>query len=243
MNGDDRTPDEARPDQAPDAALMAAARRGTDLLGRDTDDLAHLWDGIAREAFGDDRDQPGDVSSDATTTGLHAVPTATDHPAATTRRPRLVRSPERRQRRTFAGALVGVAAALLVVLGISWAVTREPAPQPLATFRLDPIDTRVTQGVDGTVVATAAGKAVEVDLGDLPPPPDGTFYELWFLDEAAGKLVSLGPVGEDGTYVAPLAITPETWPALDVSVEPADGDPAHSSDSILRGPVTQTNDA
>jgi hypothetical protein len=51
--------------------------------------------------------------------------------------------------------------------------------------------------------------------------------------------VSLGSfrVGPDGraTLEVPLPVDPSRYRFLDVSVEPDDGDPSHSSRSILRG--------
>jgi hypothetical protein len=47
--------------------------------------------------------------------------------------------------------------------------------------------------------------------------------------------VSLGPLRPDGSYDLPPGLDPEQFPIVDVSVEPLDGDPAHSGDSRLRG--------
>jgi hypothetical protein len=49
------------------------------------------------------------------------------------------------------------------------------------------------------------------------------------------KLVSLGPLRRDGVYDLPAGLDPAAFPIVDVSVEPIDGDPAHSGDSVLRG--------
>lgn len=254
MNGDDHTPPDHGGDDASghahtrgvastDASLMEAARRGTDQLATASiDGLDDLWDDIARAAFGDvdeDSATEDDDAMDART--LRAVPSdpAPDRPTPAARRrgPPLVRSMERRQRRAVASALVGVAAAVLAVVGVSWVLTNEPAPQPVATFRMEPLDDRVATGVEGRLVTTDAGQAVEVDLDGLPAAPDGTFYELWLLDLDAGRLVSLGPVDPSSTYSVPSAVAAASWPTIDVSVEPVDGDPTHSSDSVLRGPV------
>jgi hypothetical protein len=49
------------------------------------------------------------------------------------------------------------------------------------------------------------------------------------------KLVSLGPLRPDGVYDLPAGLEPEQFPIVDVSLEPIDGDPTHSGDSLLRG--------
>lgn len=249
MNDNDRGLDHDLPSSTPtawtDADLLEAARRGTRLLDTSTHDVGDLWEAIAAEAFeADDDHTPPRTASAPGAAHPRTVPSASrratsrraDRPAG--RRDRMVRSPERRRRRTFASALVGVAVAVLAVVGVSWIVTQDDvADLPVATFRMDPLDERVASGVDGQLVTTDEGQAVQVDLGELPAAPAGTFYEVWLLDLDAGRLVSLGPVDASGTYAVPAAVADATWPTIDVSVEPVDGDPTHSSDSVLRGPV------
>ena len=65
-------------------------------------------------------------------------------------------------------------------------------------------------------------------------PTDG-YLELWLLDPSATKLVSLGPLRADGVYDVPPGVDPRAFPVVDVSVEPVDGDPTHSGQSVLRG--------
>ena len=55
------------------------------------------------------------------------------------------------------------------------------------------------------------------------------------IDPEVSQLVSLGPLREDGLYDLPAGLDPEAFPIVDVSVEPIDGDPTHSGDSLLRG--------
>lgn len=82
-----------------------------------------------------------------------------------------------------------------------------------------------------------AGDALELRTEGLPAP-DG-YYEVWLLDPGSGRMVALGALGADGA--ADLALPPGVavadYPAVDVSVEPDDGDPAHSGVSALRAPT------
>ena len=61
------------------------------------------------------------------------------------------------------------------------------------------------------------------------------FFEVWMIDTAVQRLVSLGPLRDDGTYALPSGLDPREFPVVDVSAEPLDGDPGHSGDSVLRG--------
>jgi anti-sigma-K factor RskA len=74
---------------------------------------------------------------------------------------------------------------------------------------------------------------LRVDTSDLDPG-DG-FLELWMIDPTVTRLVSLGPLRPDGVYELPPGLDPGEFPVVDVSIEPLDGNPAHSGDSVLRG--------
>jgi hypothetical protein len=74
---------------------------------------------------------------------------------------------------------------------------------------------------------------LRVDTTDLDPG-DG-FLELWMIDTTVTRLVSLGPLRPDGVYDLPPGLDPAAFPVVDVSIEPLDGNPAHSGDSVLRG--------
>ena len=83
----------------------------------------------------------------------------------------------------------------------------------------------------------AAQRGHAADRGGLPPVGGGGFYEVWMMRDAT-HLVALGSfrVGADGRARVDLPVTasPRRFPVLDISREPADGDPAHSGHSVLR---------
>ena len=72
-----------------------------------------------------------------------------------------------------------------------------------------------------------------------PEATGGTgFRGVWLLNDDATELVSLGVVrGKTGTFVVPDGLDIARFNNVDVSAEPFDGNPAHSSDSIVRGPL------
>ncbi|MGZ4615449.1 MAG: anti-sigma factor [Actinomycetes bacterium] len=62
------------------------------------------------------------------------------------------------------------------------------------------------------------------------------FYEVWLLDADGKRLVSLGLLrGDRGSFPLPDGVDVRTYPVVDVSIEPADGNPAHSGNSVVRG--------
>jgi hypothetical protein len=80
-------------------------------------------------------------------------------------------------------------------------------------------------------------RVLEVDVSDLTKG-DG-FYEVWLLDANAQRLVSLGLLeGDTGRFPLPDQVDVSEFPVVDVSIEPVDGDPAHSGDSVVRGTLT-----
>lgn len=88
-------------------------------------------------------------------------------------------------------------------------------------------------------VLSDGGLAIRMD--GLPASHDGDFHAVWLLD-APGKMIPIGSfrVGADGTAAVrvPLPVDPSRFDDVDVSVEPADGDPRHSGHSVLRGTTT-----
>ena len=64
------------------------------------------------------------------------------------------------------------------------------------------------------------------------------FLEVWVINTDVTQLVSLGPLRNDGIYELPVGLDPASFPIVDVSVEPIDGVPTHSGDSVLRGQLT-----
>jgi hypothetical protein len=148
--------------------------------------------------------------------------------------------PRPRQNRLLLLAAAAAVSGLVLGAGTTWFALRDEgagaaAPDVVATARLQPLPdwrasgtARVLSGPDGQRTLVVEVRA--------PEPAATGFREVWLLDRAAKRLVSLGVLaGPRGTYVLPDALDLSTYPVVDVSQEPADGDPAHSGDSIVRG--------
>ena len=166
-----------------------------------------IWDRIAAEAFGDDA----------------SAPSPTPSPAAV---------PMRRLDRTPRPWLLGVAAAMIVVVGAFVVATRPSTDGTVvATVELEQLADAAP--ADGYLVDDDDGFRLRLDATD--PEAPSRFAEVWLINEDLTEVVSLGPVREDGSYVVPAGLDPQDFPVVDVSLEPFDGDPAHSGDSVLRG--------
>jgi hypothetical protein len=90
----------------------------------------------------------------------------------------------------------------------------------------------------------SADGELQIRLTDTQLPQlDDEDLELWLIEpDAAGNPVDVAPVAvldSSGTYVVPAGLDPESHFVVDISIEPRDGDAAHSGRSILRGPLTE----
>jgi hypothetical protein len=141
-------------------------------------------------------------------------------------------------------ALAGGFAALLLGAGIAIGTLIDGAgddadPAPATTIALTPVGPGGGEARGELTVAGGAGETARLKVSGLPPNGED-YYEAWLLGDRG--LVSLGAfrVGEDegATVELQLPVDPERYGSIDVSLEPDDGDPAHSTDSVLRGTVS-----
>jgi hypothetical protein len=138
---------------------------------------------------------------------------------------------------------LGAAAAVLVVLvvavgALAIATGRDGAEQEIAAAELDVLIESQAHGAARLVRAGDTDPLVLVlDVGGLDPV-DG-YYEVWLLTPEVDGLVSLGPLRSDGRYELPVGLDPIHYSVVDVSIEPHDGDPTHSGNSVLRGGLVE----
>lgn len=135
-----------------------------------------------------------------------------------------------------AGVAAVFAIGLVVGVGVG---DDEQAPPPLVTsVGLHALGGERASGL--VSLAESRPRTAEVVIDGLPPSAQGEHYELWLLGD--GQPLSLGSftVGPDGHAddVITIPVDPGGYSSFDVSVEPDDGDPAHSGESVLRGPST-----
>jgi anti-sigma-K factor RskA len=138
---------------------------------------------------------------------------------------------------------LGAAAAILAAaVGLFAYLQRDDAPGAtrvdevaLSTAGLEPLGS--TSEGRATLLQLADGEyALDVQVDNLPRV--NGFLELWIIDTEVKGMYSLGPISRSGRYTLPENVDPTRFPIVDVSVEPADGQPTHSGKSILRGKLT-----
>ncbi|PWC04669.1 anti-sigma factor [Mycetocola zhujimingii] len=146
--------------------------------------------------------------------------------------------PEREQRRGRIRPMTAllVAASLVVglVAGIAGTVlvSRPGDPRLLAEAELQPFP---DWDVSGSARVEENEAGVRHIVVDVSAPGEG-LTEVWLIDPETSGLVSLGLLGgESGTFAIPEGVDLSRYTVVDVSREPADGNPAHSGDSIARG--------
>lgn len=132
--------------------------------------------------------------------------------------------------------MVAAAAAVLVALGGIWTLNRPPQPLALAEAQLTPLASFSATGSARVVETPGGARTLEVQLSK--DEAQG-YQEVWLIAPDLSRLVSLGVMNADtGTFQVPAGLELSEYPIVDVSDEPVDGNPAHSSVSIVRGTLT-----
>ncbi|QEC46621.1 anti-sigma factor [Baekduia soli] len=171
-----------------------------------------------------------------------APPPPLDDDRAVTLRPPA--APRRRTRRRLAlgaGALAAaaaVAAAVLVAAGGDDGGPAGPDPTLQAALTLHTVG-----GAHGAARLAIHGADARLQARGLAPNSAHDYYEAWLAD-ARGRMVSMGTfhVGRSGRVDAhmPIAVDVRRYRVVDVSLEPDDGNPAHSATSVLRATIPRT---
>ena len=145
---------------------------------------------------------------------------------------------QRRRRRAWL-PVAAAACAVGIIGGIAggawWQSTRAPAPETvIAQAQLDALPGWAASGSASVEEFADGRREVVVDLAD--DAGDDGLREVWLLTADATGLVSVGLLdGATGRFGIPAGVDLAEFPVVDVSAEPADGNPAHSGDSIVRG--------
>jgi predicted anti-sigma-YlaC factor YlaD len=172
---------------------------------------------------------PGDAATLAALEAEMAADTPAGSPLAPVGAPAVATAAPRRRR--LAVGLGAVALLALLALAIVIADIRGGAGTP--------VDLAPLAGSSGTGSARIADEGrtevVVVDTSGLAQH-SGSFYEVWLMDQASGRLIPLGLLAPDGRgrFSVPAGLA-DRYRTVDVSLEADDGNPAHSGRSVLRG--------
>jgi anti-sigma-K factor RskA len=153
---------------------------------------------------------------------------------------------ERRRRRgrtmwtglSFAAALAVVAVSAIYLGSRSDDPTLTGTTLAAASISNEGLPVASNQSAEATLIDVDGDLQLVVafdgDDTSLPSDIDG-FYEVWLIDENVEGMISLGVLTSDGRLDVPDGVDPAAFPVVDISVEPLDGDPTHSGQSVLRG--------
>lgn len=201
---------------------------------------AGLWDRIAAEVADDEqRDEPRRApAAEPVDERVHDRPAVADRDRAHVPHRGRRRSRAGGVRRFTAGALVLACAATAIVVGGIAAGIAALAPGSdrgtiLAAASLDAL-TGDVQPAAAEVVERDGRRVLVLDTRALPEA-DG-YLDVWLIDRDVSAMINVGILDADTQeYVLPDGIDLDRFPVVDVSVEPFDGDPTHSGESIWRG--------
>lgn len=172
----------------------------------------HVWDNIVRELTAS-----GDLGSGDFGSGDLGANDRSPRPA----------------RRTVRWQPFALAAALVLLVVMAAGVLLPATNDIVATAALEPL--AQVSGARAELVSD--GDQRTLTIADLDLPPIDGYYELWLLGNDDDGMVSLGPITGQEQVAVPPAVDTTRFAVVDISREPSDGDPTHSTDSVLRGPL------
>jgi hypothetical protein len=141
------------------------------------------------------------------------------------------------RRRRPARWLVPVAAAVvaLVVASAAILVTRDDSSPsaPTAQVALRPVGSQPARGE--VEMSGRGGSRTMVVSANLPPASAKSYYEVWLLDTRTNGMVAVGVLPASGTahFTLPSDLVAR-YNTVDLSLQPDNGVPTHSNQSVLR---------
>ncbi|MFC9790476.1 anti-sigma factor domain-containing protein [Rhodococcus sp. NPDC127528] len=146
-----------------------------------------------------------------------------------------------RRRRRLTRALAAAAAVVVVAVAavvVTGRLTEHTPPEPTVAQVMSSPDTHtVSADVAGgtvTVSASEQANAVVVSMADVPPPPTGHVYQMWFVPESgaprSGGTMSATTMPPPGGEVIPDL---DSATAVAVTVEPGTGSPQPTGTPVV----------
>ena len=151
--------------------------------------------------------------------------------------PPSVRELPRRTPRPRSWFLAAAAAAvgLIIGIGVTTVAVRDQV-EVTSTTALEALPGQTGQGT-AEIVRDQGRPELKVQI-DAPLTPD-RYREVWLINTDGQRMYPIGVLPDDGkaTYPLPPALAEQLqgFTIVDVSIEPYDGNPAHSRESQVRG--------
>jgi len=194
---------------------------------------ADVWDRIGAELGFEPGTTQARRSARSARSAPSAVPSSVPDASVAELRPR---------RRPVGRTALAIAASIAAVVGIgvgaigALLVTSDDAggPTSQAVAKLEPLAGKSGDG-NADLLRGANGIELKVSATGLAASPG--FYEVWLINEDGKRMVALGVLNPStgGTFQIPSDLTGQGYRIVDISLEPDDGNPEHSHDSIIRG--------
>lgn len=143
------------------------------------------------------------------------------------------------KRRRLRLAVVGIAAAVLLAVGVTVGVyvNRDQPVEFAATLSGTELSPDASGNV--TLTKTASGWDIRLHATGLPRREDGEYYQAWLKNDA-GLLVPIGSFNDGRDVTLWSGVGPSTFPTLTITQEVADGDQASSGLVVLVGQATES---
>ena len=138
------------------------------------------------------------------------------------------------KRRRLRLAVVGIAAAVLLAVGVTVGVyvNRDQPVEFAAT--LSGTELSPDASGDVTLTKTPSGWDIRLHATGLPRREDGEYYQAWLKNDA-GLLVPIGSFNDGRDVTLWSGVGPADFPTLTITQEVADGDQASSGLVVLMG--------
>lgn len=131
-----------------------------------------------------------------------------------------------------------IAAAVLVAAVLGFGLLRSLVGDPSEGLPLTATALAPEAGGEAQVEVAGENLRVELEVWGMPELREGEYYEMWYYAEN-GDRISCGTftVGPDGRTTVNLSApaSARSYPEIDITREPDDGNPEASGEDILRG--------
>jgi Anti-sigma-K factor rskA len=145
-----------------------------------------------------------------------------------------------RSRRSRATLWVGAAAAAAVAaLAVGIVVSTGGGESEPEQFAIDGTELAPDAGASAEVNERGAGVAIALDIHDLPPAPEGFYYQGWVRNEE-GETVTIGTFhmrSGDSTVTLWSGVPVADYPTLTITLQEEGAGPESSGQVVLRGSI------